>query len=42
MARIRVLSKKNINNLTKKIPYWKMPIEIKIVGLYKKLLSIVY
>ena len=42
MARIKILVKRNINSLTKKISYGRMPIGIKIVEIYKKLLFIVY
>jgi hypothetical protein len=42
MVRVRILAKRNVNSLTKKIPYWRMPIGIKIVGVPKKLLSIAY
>ena len=35
MARIKILIKRNINNLTKKIPYGKMPIGTRMVGIYK-------
>ena len=41
MVRIRILSKKNINSLTQKIPYRRMPIGIRIIGMPKKLLPIV-
>jgi hypothetical protein len=40
MAYIKILAKRNINSLIKKIPYWRMPIGIKIVGVPKELLSI--
>ena len=42
MARTRILSQRNINSLTQKIPYRKMPIEIRVIGIPKKLLSIAY
>jgi hypothetical protein len=42
MARVKVLAKKNINSLTRKIPYWKMPIGTKMVKMPKKPLSITY
>ena len=42
MARTKILVKRNINSLTKKIPYGKMPIGIKIVGIYKQVLFIIY
>jgi hypothetical protein len=42
MAHIRTLAKRNINNLTRKISYWRMPTGIKIVGMPKELLSIIY
>ena len=35
MARIKILVKRNINSLTKKIPYRRMPMGIKIVEIYK-------
>jgi hypothetical protein len=40
MAYTKISGRRNVNSLTKKIPYWKMPIGIKIVGLLKELLSI--
>ena len=42
MVYIRILSKGNIDGLTRKIPYRKMPIGMRMVGMPKKLLSIVY
>jgi hypothetical protein len=42
MAYIRILTKRNINSLTRKIFYWKMPIGIRIVGVPKKPLSMAY
>ena len=42
MARIRILIKRNINSLTRKIFYRKMPIRIRIVEIYRELLFIVY
>ena len=42
MACARILSGRNINSLTQKIPYRKIPIGIKIVGILKELLSIAY
>jgi hypothetical protein len=42
MACIKILAKRNVNNLTKKILYWRMPTEIKIVGVPKEPLSIAY
>ena len=35
MASVKILVKIPINSLTKKIPYWKIPIKIRIVGIYK-------
>ena len=35
MASTKILVKTPINSLTKKIPYWRMPIGIKIVGIYR-------
>jgi hypothetical protein len=42
MVHIKILAKRNIDSLTKKIPYWKMPIGTRIVGMPKKPLSIAY
>jgi hypothetical protein len=42
MVCIRILARGNINNLTKKIFYWRMPIGIRVVGVLKKPLSITY
>jgi hypothetical protein len=42
MVCIRILARKNINSLIKKIPYWRMPIGIKIIGVPKEPLSIAY
>jgi hypothetical protein len=42
MVRIGILARRNINNLIRKIPYWKMPIGMRMVGVPKELLSIVY
>jgi hypothetical protein len=42
MACIRILAKKNIDSLTRKIPYWKMPIGTKMVGVPKEPLSMTY
>ena len=42
MARTRILSGRNINSLTWKIPYRKMPTEMRMVKMPKKLLSITY
>jgi hypothetical protein len=42
MAHIKILTKKNIDNLTRKIPYWKKLIGMRIVGMPKEPLSIVY
>jgi hypothetical protein len=39
MACVRILAKKNINSLTRKILYWKMPTGIRIVGVPKEPLS---
>ena len=37
MVCTRIPNKRNINSLTKKIPYRKIPIKIKIVEMPKKL-----
>jgi hypothetical protein len=42
MAYIRISAKRNINSLIRKIPYWRMPTGIKIIGVPKELLSIAY
>jgi hypothetical protein len=42
MAHVKTLARKNVNSLTRKIPYWKMPIRIRIVGVPKEPLSIAY
>jgi hypothetical protein len=42
MAYIRIPARKNIDSLIKKIPYWRMPAGMRIVGLPKELLSIAY
>jgi hypothetical protein len=42
MVYIRILAKRNINSLTKKILYWKMPTGIRIMGLPKEPLSMAY
>jgi hypothetical protein len=42
MACIKILAKRNVNSLTKKIFYWRMPIGIKIVGVPKEPLFIAY
>jgi hypothetical protein len=36
MVRVKIPAKKNVNSLTKKISYWKMPIGIRIMGVPKK------
>jgi hypothetical protein len=42
MACIKILTKRNVDSLTKKIPYWRMPIGIRIIRVPKELLSITY
>jgi hypothetical protein len=42
MAYIKILGRRNVDSLIRKIPYWKMPIGIRIIGLPKELLSITY
>ena len=37
MARVRISNRKNINSLTQKIPYRKIPTKIRIVEMPKKL-----
>jgi hypothetical protein len=41
MVCVKTLSRRNIDSLTRKIPYWRMPIRIRIVGLPRELLSII-
>ena len=41
MASARILVKIPINSAIKKVSYWGIPKGIKIVGIYKQLLSIV-
>jgi hypothetical protein len=40
MAYVRILARKNVNSLIRKIPYWKMPIGMRMVGVPRELLSI--
>jgi hypothetical protein len=40
MAHVRILAKRNINSLTRKIFYWKMPTGMRIVRVPKEPLSI--
>jgi hypothetical protein len=40
MACVKISARKNIDSLTKKIPYWRMPTGIKIVKVPRELLSI--
>jgi hypothetical protein len=42
MVHIRILAKGNIDSLTRKILYWRMPTGIRIVGVPKKPLSMAY
>jgi hypothetical protein len=42
MVYIKILAKRNVNSLTKKIFYWRMPTGIKIIKVPKELLSIAY
>jgi hypothetical protein len=42
MVYIKTLARRNIDSLTRKISYWKMPTGIRIVGVPKKPLSIAY
>jgi hypothetical protein len=42
MVRVKILARRNIDSLTRKIPYWRMPKGIKIVGVPRELLSIAY
>jgi hypothetical protein len=40
MAHVRILAKRNVNSLIRKIPYWRMPIGIRMVEVPKEPLSI--
>jgi hypothetical protein len=42
MAHVRISARKNVNSLTRKISYWKIPTGMRIVGVLKKPLSIIY
>ena len=42
MASTKIPVKIPINSLTKKVSYWGIPKRIKIVKIYRQLLSIVY
>ena len=42
MARIRISSRRNINGLTRKISYKRIPTGTKIVGILRKPLSMAY
>jgi hypothetical protein len=42
MAYIKISAKKNVDSLTRKILYWKMPTGIKIIEVPRKPLSIAY
>ena len=42
MTRTKIPIKRNINSLIIEIPYRRMPIEIRIVEIYKKPLLITY
>jgi hypothetical protein len=42
MVYIKILAKRNVDNLTKKIFYWRIPTGIKMVGVPRELLSITY
>ena len=42
MVSTKILVKIPINSVTRKISYWGIPKKIKIVGIYRQLLSIVY
>jgi hypothetical protein len=42
MAHIKILARRNIDSLTRKISYWRMPTGIKIVEVPREPLSIAY
>ena len=42
MASAKILIRIPVNSTTRKVSYWGMPKGIKIVGIYKQLLSIVH
>jgi hypothetical protein len=42
MVYIKILARRNINSLIRKIFYWRMPIGIRIMGIPREPLSIIY
>jgi hypothetical protein len=42
MVHIKILTRKNIDSLIRKIPYWRMPAGIRIIKVLREPLSIVY
>ena len=42
MVSVKILVKTPINSLTKEVFYWGIPRGIKIIGIYRQLLSIIY
>jgi hypothetical protein len=42
MVCVRISARRNINSLTRKIPYWRMPTGIKIIGVPREPLSMAY
>jgi hypothetical protein len=42
MVCVRILARKNVDSLTKKIFYWRMPIGMRMVEVPKELLFIAY
>jgi hypothetical protein len=42
MACVKTLARRNVNSLTRKIPYWKMPTGMRMVEMPKKSLPMAY
>jgi hypothetical protein len=42
MACVRISAKRNVDSLTRKIPYWRIPTGIRIVGVPREPLPIIY
>jgi hypothetical protein len=42
MVHIKILARRNVDSLIRKIPYWRMPIGIRIIKVPKELLSMTY
>jgi hypothetical protein len=42
MVRVRILARRNVNSLTRKIFYWRMPTGMRMVRVPREPLSIAY